>query len=292
MEISEKSIDAFEKIICGNPVYRDITHSPYRTGKVLIEFFNQFGSNDEYGSDFPARWQYAKDKLREHNSTPVMVNIVEAALDPREFLGTIYDIQVAVDYVNQFLNFDGYQVKKIGDFYRVCEVSKDLVEVSTPFYESGIPNQRYVSEQLEKCEQKISDNDYDGAITNARSLLEAVFLDMEELMVGERQEYDGNLSKLYKRVQKLLNLEPSRPDIANSLREILSGLISIISGIASIRNKMSDAHARSYKPEKRHAQLAVNSARIIVDFIFETFEYQIQQGLIKPVKEINVQDGN
>jgi hypothetical protein len=55
---------------------------------------------------------------------------------------------------------------------------------------------------------------------------------------------------------------------------------------------MSDAHARSYKPEKRHAQLAVNSARIIVDFIFETFEYQIQQGLIKPVKEINVQDGN
>ena len=281
MEISEKTIDALEKVICGNPYYQDKAHSPYKTGKALIEFFNRLGSDDEYRIGFPPRWQYAKEKLREFNNSPAMVKIVEAALDPREFLGTTFDVKEAVAYINQFIYYEGYEVRKIGDYYKVFELNKELVEISNPFNKIGLPNHQYVLEQIDKCKQKISDNDYDGAITNARSLLEAVFLDMEELLTGKRQKYDGNLNKLYKRIRKLLNLEPSHPDLTNSLRELLSGLISIVSALGSIRNKMSDAHARTYKPEKRHAQLAVNASRTVVDFIFETFEYQLNQGIIK-----------
>ena len=280
MEISEKTINALEKIITGNSILRDKSLSPYRVGWKLVEFFNQFGEKDEYGKGFPPRHEYVKRKLNEHNATSKMSLIIETALDPRHFLGTVFDVQEAVAYINEFLRFDGFEIRKIGEFYKVYEIGKALVDANTPFDASGVPNQNYIVEQMDKCEQKILQGDYDGAITNARSLLEAVFLEMEELLVGERKEYDGNLNKLYKRVQKLLNLEPSRPDISNSLREILSGLISIVSGVGSVRNKMSDAHARSYKPEKHHAHLAVNAARTVVGFIFDTFEYQLKSGAI------------
>jgi len=62
--------------------------------------------------------------------------------------------------------------------------------------------------------------------------------------------------------------------------EILRGFISIVNGLASLRNTASDAHARSYRPEQHHARLAVNTAKTVVDFLFETYEYQKRTGKI------------
>lgn len=201
MEISEITIDSLEKIICGNPVYRDVQHLPYRTGGALVDFFNQFGFDDEYGSGFPARWQQAKDKILSLIFSSQIVSVIEAAVDPRQFLGKLYNVQEVVDYINQFLKYDGFELRKIGDLYKVCELSKDLVEVSNPFTPIGLPNHQYVLEQINKCEKKISDNDYNGAITNARSLVEAVCLGMEELINGESEQYDGDLNKLFNKVR-------------------------------------------------------------------------------------------
>ncbi|MGR6035703.1 MAG: abortive infection family protein [Candidatus Nitrosoglobus sp.] len=33
---------------------------------------------------------------------------------------------------------------------------------------------------------------------------------------------------------------------------------------------MSDSHVASYKPSEHHAKMAVNSAKIICDFLFES----------------------
>jgi hypothetical protein len=44
--------------------------------------------------------------------------------------------------------------------------------------------------------------------------------------------------------------------------------------MASMRNKMINAHASSYKASKHHANLAVNSAKTFTDFIFDTCSYQ------------------
>lgn len=94
------------------------------------------------------------------------------------------------------------------------------------------------------------------------------------------QENDGDLNKLFNRARKLLNLDPSRKDISDSLKQVLSGLSSIVSGLASMRNKMSDAHAGNYKPSRHHAKLAVNAAKTLADFLFETKAYQIKKGLL------------
>jgi acetoin utilization deacetylase AcuC-like enzyme len=108
-----------------------------------------------------------------------------------------------------------------------------------------------------------------------------VLIGIEKDMDANAVEYDGDLVRLYKRVQKLLNLEPDRKDISDSLKQILSGLTSIVNGLATMRNKMSDAHAATYRPSRHHAKLAVYSATTLADFLFETRNYQQQRGALK-----------
>ena len=157
----------------------------------------------------------------------------------------------------------------------------DLVKIeSTPFLDSGKIDEGYIHEQIYKCEKKINIEDYDGAITNARSLLEAVLTGIEKRIVENTPEYSGKLNRLFNRVRKQLNLDPSREDLNDRLKEILSGLISIVSGMSGLRNRMSDAHVRKYRPDKHHAKLAVNAVNTICDFLIATYEYQRKRGLI------------
>lgn len=108
-------------------------------------------------------------------------------------------------------------------------------------------------------------------------------------MTGVETGYDGDLPRLYKRVQKLLNLEPDRKDISDALRAVLSGLSSIVHGLAPLRNKMSDAHPAVFQPSRHHAKLAVNAAKTLVDFLFDTYEYQRIRGLLKPVNTVSME---
>lgn len=78
-------------------------------------------------------------------------------------------------------------------------------------------------------------------------------------------------------MQKLLNLDPNRSDIDQSLKQVLSGFINIIQGIASLSNRMGDRHVRNYKPSRHHAMLVYNSAKTISNFLFDTYEYQKKQ---------------
>lgn len=142
-------------------------------------------------------------------------------------------------------------------------------------------NSQFIEEQILKCNKKIENKDYDGAITNARSLLEAILIELEKNFYDNPPKYDGDLIKLYKNVQKALKLDPARQDINQPLKQILSGLINIVSGLSSMRNKMSDAHPRTYNPSKHHAVLAVNAAKTLSNFILETFKYQLEKGTIK-----------
>ena len=72
-----------------------------------------------------------------------------------------------------------------------------------PYPGSRDVNQVFIEEQIKKCDRKLSENDFDGAITNARSLLEAVLCDVEqEISADNPPPYAGDLVKLYKRVQK------------------------------------------------------------------------------------------
>lgn len=282
MEVSEQTITALQKVITGDPLdHSDEAVAPYRKGSELVDFFNQFGVEDRYGQSFPSRWKYTEDKLREFNSTDTLKEIIEAAVDRRHFLDSELDVGDAVAHLNKYLEYDGYRLAEVGKQFQVVSEETESVEVGGLFGEGGGVNQTFISEQLEKVDRKLESGDYTGAITNSRSLVEAVLREVEDRLYEDPPRYDGKLSKLYKRVYQAMNLDPAQDQISNAAREVLSGLISAISGLAPLRNMASDAHALEYRPRRHHAELAVNSAKTIVRFLARSLEYQIREGYVE-----------
>jgi hypothetical protein len=275
MNLARNTLSEFVKIVTG-----DSGISPYRSGPMLVQLFNEFGSNDSYGPGFPSRWKYAEERLLPLNGTPALRKLINSIFDTREWLGKDLKPEIAAEHLNNYLKFDGFELIRDGDHLKLKETGAITVQFDTPFPDSEEVNHIFIEEQGRKCDKKIEDGDFDGAITNARSLVEAVMLEVERQLSAAPLQYDGDLIKLNKRVQSLLNLDPARKDISEVLRQVLSGLTSVVNGVAGMRNKMSDAHASTFKASKHHAKLAVNSAKTLADFILDTHAHQRAVGAL------------
>jgi abortive infection Abi-like protein len=277
MKIAERTIKRLGTLITG-----DSDTSPRRSGPQLVDLFNEFGRNDVYpsGGGFPSRWAYAESGIREINGTPALKKLIETVLDPRQFLDTAYDLDAVLDNLSTYLRYDGFRIDRDGDYVRVVSLRGDAVDLTVEKEPTPSVNEEFIAAQITLGEEKIGREDYWGAITSARSLLEAVLSNIEGKLDPKPPEYDGDLPKLYKRVQKLLNLDPNRKDIEDAHKQILSGLIRVVNGLAAMRNKMSDAHAAKYKANRHHARMAVNAAKTVANFMFDTFTYQAERGFI------------
>ncbi len=277
MKLSDYSTQRVGEFIAG-----DADGWPYRTGPKLVAYFNKLGFREVYGQGFPSRATFAKEKVAELNGKPKLKDALRELLDPRLWLGVSNGtVEGCAEQVNEILRYDGYEVVRDGNFYKVRELSGAVIEVENRFAESEELSELLIEEQIQKCREKIENGDYSGAITNARSLIEAVCTKIEADLDPNALGNDGDLVKLFNRVRKLLNLDPSRQDINESLKQVLSGLSNIINGLAAMRNKMSDAHGVAYKPSRHHAKLAVNAAKTLADFLFDTMSYQIEKGGLK-----------
>ncbi len=274
MNLSEKTIKALQEVING-----EIEYSNYRSGPKLIDFFNSFGRNDVYGENFPSRWDYTRKCIRSFNGTSTIKQIIEASVDPRDYIERNENkpnlsLEDTVNYLNQFLPFDSYELKKEEGktTYKVFQSDGQIITSEN----LATLSHEFINEQIEKAEQKLANEDYDGAITNARSLVEAIQEQIIQKSGAEVPEYAGNLRTLYKTTRQTLNLATSK-DLSNTLNQILSGLDSLVSGIAGLSNKMGDRHSRTYQPSRHHAKLAVNAAFTFCEFLLETYEYQQKQ---------------
>jgi len=164
----------------------------------LIQLFNEFGGNDVYGQGFPTRWVYAEEKIKAILHTSELPRLITHVFDPREFTGTEFQPEKAVSHINAFLKFDGFQIVKDGAFYKLRDLSGSSIDFASPFKGSKKVSHVFIDEQIAKCDAKLSREDYDGAITNARSLLEAVLTQLEQEFHPEAPAYDGDLPKLYR----------------------------------------------------------------------------------------------
>jgi hypothetical protein len=276
IELSERTLKALSKVITG-----DGGISPYRSGPQLVDFFNEFGADDVYprGGGFPSRWAFAEDELREFNDSAKLPAIIEAAVAPPEYLGSEFEADAVVAHLNEYLQYDGFELRKAGLAFRLGRRGSAVPIEALPEAQDEV-NQQFIHEQVDKCREKLAGGDFDGAITNARVLIEAVLREIETRLSPEPPATHGDLVKQYKTVQRLLQLEPGRQDLSTALKQILSGLNNIVSGLAGVSNKMGDRHARQYRPAEHHARLAVNSANTLADFLFSTFEHQRKNGRI------------
>ena len=116
--------------------------------------------------------------------------------------------------------------------------------------------------------------DSEGAITMARTLMEAV---CKHILDDSEVEYERDkieLPDLYKLTSKELNIAPSQ-HTEEIFKQILGGVSSVVNGLGALRNRLGDAHGKGkaqVRPAQRHAQLAVNLAGATALFLIETWQ--------------------
>jgi hypothetical protein len=244
---------------------------PYRKGAELVTLFNKFGFKDIYPESMEiSRRYYTSERIRQLKNFDELKRLIEAIVDIREFYGLGITVENAVAHINEYLKFDGYEIRYDGRAYQLFSNNIKVVEHTT----ISTLSHDFITEQIEKCEKKLAVGDYDGAITNARTLIEAVSIKLIEKKSKQTYKSDGNLITIFKDLKKNLNMSIDKEHYPPYIIEIISGLGTVIQGIAGLTNKASDRHNRIYRPQKHHAKLAINCAFSFCDFILESFYYQ------------------
>lgn len=260
MKISDKITERLAKIIIG-----DIGSAPYLSGSKIVEFYNECGFEDIYNQDFPSRWIYSKAKVDTCNGSTMLKTIIEQLVDPRRYFGDENLIDAIASEINQIIKYDNYILVKKGSFYKVAHIEGDIINIDTI---SSIDHE-FVIEQIAKCNQKVTLGDFNGAITNARTLCEAILIHIIESIEQVEVKNDGDINKLWSKAKKVLKLDKGKDEIPEYAFQVLSGLQSIINGLAGISNNAGDRHANKFNTKKHHAKLAVNSTLTLCDFLIE-----------------------
>jgi hypothetical protein len=143
---------------------------------------------------------------------------------------------------------------------------------------ADVLSDEYVQELARKCDERLANRDFEGAITTGRTVLEAILVELEERLAGTRGDYKGDLPKQFKQVARLLKMDDKRPDLDDRFKDVIRGLVMVTNSLASLRNKISDGHARERKPAPHHARLVVNAAKTVASFLVESYAFQRAKG--------------
>lgn len=268
--IGRRTIDAVVEVICGGSV------SPYRTAARLEEFFTE-----DLGLPVPSNLQRdSRSKetaswLKCLNGTPGLTRVIEASVRPADYEGSPLTVEDAVAHLNPFLAHDGLRLVKSGKRYVLLA---EHATVSLP--PITILSTDYVRELSEKADGRLAEGDREGAITAARTMLEAVLVELEKQLSGTPGDHKGDLPKQFKAVAKQLNIDDERPDLDDHFKQVARGLVQIVNGLAPVRNKMGDGHARVRKPASHHARVIVNAAKTVATFLVESYIAQCERGLL------------
>ena len=274
MKVSERTIRRLARHATG-----DLELTRYRTGSQLVDLFNNFGFDEVYGQGFPTRAVFAEEKLQDVNRKPELRAFIERIFDPLEFRDVTKDPQAAIDDFNAHLKRDGFEIALTGDGRaKVLSCSGQTVDFQSPPTYTPL-SQEFVVEHLNKCDRKLVEGDFRGAITNARSLCEEVLCDIERHLDPKAGRYDGDLPKLYKRVRKLLKMEPSDYPANDAVLVLLRGLTTVVDGLAGMSNAFGDRHGGgSVSAKAHHARLAVNAANTVCTFVVASLVHQTRSG--------------
>lgn len=281
MKISGSTIEVLASIITG-----DATEAPrYRTRRELGNFFSEFGSGNS-ASALSSRLYYTIDKLEEYNGTDIIHKIIREVLDPVHY--NTKSNEEAAKKLSKHLVRDDYRLMSKGkrtdqlssensfltdDSSVVFDVQQIHENTISPSKTIGL-NHNSVTDQVNKAKEKLTEGDYDGAITNCYTLVEELLKKLLQETNTSYNQDEGNIKKLYNKLSSQLNLKPEGENLESYLKSILQGLQQQIDGLYQVANKASDRHAKHYNPAQHHAKLAVNATFTLCEFLVDSYNYQ------------------
>ncbi|EKN71591.1 hypothetical protein BABA_00730 [Neobacillus bataviensis LMG 21833] len=123
------------------------------------------------GQSFPSRWAYANDKIREMVSQGRLLEFMNYSLVDEHYFETEsqkYETQDQIIEVwNKYLELDGLKIIRNGSHFTLYDLTAFNVIVKQE--ELEILSTEFMRQQIDKCEKKLLERDFDGAITTARA---------------------------------------------------------------------------------------------------------------------------
>ena len=201
-----------------------------------------------------------------------MGQLIATITDPRIYLDFPEYHEGLIKFLNLRLKFDGYELRKEGEFYPLRPLAREGLPASA--LQSALGNDDYQSVQAE-LERALAavDSDPADAITAACSMVESVCKSILDQM-GKPYPNKKDISGLSTELAKHLALSPAGNDIDTDMRRILQGLASTAMGVGELRTHAGDAHGRglmSVQIEPMVARLAVNAAATLTAFYIEAW---------------------
>lgn len=165
-------------------------------------------------------------------------------------------------------------IKIYQDCFRIWEnlklsIKDNIIEATT----TSKLNHDFINEQISKCNKKIENGDFSWAITNGRTFLEAIMIEIIEEDTWETVKNNGKINKLFAKVKNILNLE-NRNEYPFAITQILEWIDKITSWLANLSNNIWDRHANKFNTKKHHAKIAVNCCMTLADFLLDSRDYQ------------------
>lgn len=271
MKIASIGVEKIAELICD-----DKRKYLYRS---LNDLENLFYGNTLNTEIFKENSNLSRKKIciKALNNIKDMEKLLKDISDIRNFK----DESTQIDFINELnsiLSVDELKVIKHGKKIKVDNKSpKQNTVIHSELFKQNILSTEYVNEQIKKAKEKIINEDYSGAITNARTLLEQIIRDLC-VETGIKFQED-NLKKNFDELRKKMHLNPQNYE-EDGFKKIISGLINSVDGIFEVRNKCSDSHSRKYNPNKHHAKLCINGVLTISEFLVESYLYQKKEGKI------------
>jgi Abortive infection C-terminus len=150
----------------------------------------------------------------------------------------------------------------------------------TPSLDDILHGDDYVKLRVdaEKLQERLKNNDTEGAVTSARSLLETCCKHiLEKLSISYSNGDD--LKQLHKKTANALDLHPDQ-HAEDQLKQMMRGCNGIVNSLAALRNSHSDAHGKrpGHIPlDHSQAEYAAYMSCGLTRFLVQTFEQQVNR---------------
>ena len=287
-EFSLYVIEALVQVISGGPGVNN-PEPPigiYRAASDIDGFLMSCRIDPSHGtgSRLPKLRECLKWAARQPNGYDLLKHAIENVSDPRSFSGNQEKADAVLAYLNQHLNPEGLQVSISNGKAVLHRQGNASAAVNAVAEKSELLDFDTVSKSLDRALAN-AQHDPEDAVTAACAMVESVCRSiLVELGVPLPAKKD--ISVLVRAVQEPLNLSPGRSDlpeeIADDVRQVLSGLTTTARGIGALRTHGGDAHGyergrRSIDP--RIARLAIHAASTVALFFIETWERKQKRAL-------------
>ena len=122
----------------------------YRSGPLLVNFFNELGFKENYFQGFPSRWIYTDDKLKKINGTPEIDKCIKKVFAPVNFIGRFDELDKYINDFNQLLAFDNWKVVREEKEIVFVKADKINFETKTEIKEEDFINREFEEISIDK----------------------------------------------------------------------------------------------------------------------------------------------